>query len=299
LSISQTPFVPFAPTETQAYSPILTIKKTLIQITFHPSSPYSSCKLNQYNKSGNDGRTNFYGIYGSTPRIAINGTALSTSTNYNSGTIFDPYRSLTSAFEMSSTFTKMGDSFVAEVTIKKVAANSLSTGSLYVFAAEDSLSYNGPNGEKLHHNVYRSSFNEGSINLPGSAGDSTIFKYTISADAKLKIDKMHSIAILQNGKSLIQASRSGASKTVQTNSTSVITTKEVQVYPNPSKGIIHFNQSFEGKNIALFSAQGLKVKSTKVLNGDVNVSELSSGIYSFSILDQNTHYQGKVLIINQ
>lgn len=52
------------------------------QISIHPSSPYSTCLLSQQNTVDNDARTNYYGVYGGTPRLVINGTVISASVNY-------------------------------------------------------------------------------------------------------------------------------------------------------------------------------------------------------------------------
>ena len=66
----------------------------ILHIAVHPSSPYSTCLLNQHNKVENDARTNFYGIYGGTPRIVINGTVMNGS--FTSSTLFDTFKTKTS-----------------------------------------------------------------------------------------------------------------------------------------------------------------------------------------------------------
>jgi len=43
----------------------------VIHLAIHPSSPYSSCVFNQHNSVDNDDRTNYYGIYGGTPRLVV------------------------------------------------------------------------------------------------------------------------------------------------------------------------------------------------------------------------------------
>src|SRR5690606_36281551 len=69
-------------------------------LSIHPSSPYPSCLFNNHDKRGNDGRTKFYGIYGGTPRIAVNGTVISSSADYSKSTIFDAYRNDSSEFSI-------------------------------------------------------------------------------------------------------------------------------------------------------------------------------------------------------
>ena len=68
----------------------------ILHLAVHPSSPYPNCLLYQQNGTANDARTNYYGIYGSTPRLVINGNVISGGTNYSSSSIFTPYLGLTS-----------------------------------------------------------------------------------------------------------------------------------------------------------------------------------------------------------
>ena len=50
-----------------------------LHISFFPSSPYSSCFFSMQNPVDNDARTNFYGLYGSTPKLTVNGIQTSLS----------------------------------------------------------------------------------------------------------------------------------------------------------------------------------------------------------------------------
>lgn len=69
----------------------LTSHPDILHISYHPSSPYSSCVFSQSNPAENDSRTNFYGIFGGTPRIVIQGDVISSSTNFGSSTLFTAY----------------------------------------------------------------------------------------------------------------------------------------------------------------------------------------------------------------
>ena len=60
----------------------------VIHLAVHPSSPYTSCILSKHNVSENDARTNYYGVYGATPRLAIQGVVIASNANYSSAAIF-------------------------------------------------------------------------------------------------------------------------------------------------------------------------------------------------------------------
>jgi hypothetical protein len=53
----------------------------VIHLAIHPSSPYAACVLSQHNPVENDARTNYYGVYGGTPVLVIQGVVISTSAN--------------------------------------------------------------------------------------------------------------------------------------------------------------------------------------------------------------------------
>jgi len=63
----------------------------IFHIAYHPSSPYSNCLFSMHNPSENDGRTNYYNNYGSTPKLVIQGEKVPGSTSFGSATMFDNY----------------------------------------------------------------------------------------------------------------------------------------------------------------------------------------------------------------
>ena len=107
---------------------------------------------------------------------------------------------------------------------------------------------------------------------------------------------MHSIALLQDGKSLIQAARSGETKVDQTNAKKNITKSNLRLYPNPSSGIVYVDARFIGKEISVLNLQGQEVYSANITSTGLDLSQLASGIYSCSIKGDLEVYQGQILI---
>ena len=98
----------------------------VIHVAFHPSSPYAACALSMHNPVENDGRTNYYSIYGSTPRLVIQGVVISSGANYSSPSIFTPYLGQTSPASIKIYQYKYGtDSIRSRVVIKTEAAHTL------------------------------------------------------------------------------------------------------------------------------------------------------------------------------
>ena len=183
----------------------------VLHLAIHPSSPYIGCLLYQQNATANDARTNYYGIYGSTPKLVINGNLIPANANYSSNSIFTPYIGLTSPASIRIVQEKFAtDSIRATVIIKTEAVNTLSALSLFVALAEDTVFYTGSNGEPMHFDVFRKPLTNtigNAITLPPTVGDSVVFIFTSTSDPIWDFSRIYTMAILQEtaSKNLVQA----------------------------------------------------------------------------------------------
>ena len=217
----------------------------VLHISYHPSSPYPTCVLNLHNKVENDGRTNYYGIYGSTPRLMINGELKS---GFSSSTLFTPFKGKTSPFEMVSSISSDGSTLTIKVKITTKAAHSFNTEKLVVLLAEDTVFYDAPNGEKEHYNVFRKSLTAvdgNNITLSNTLNSDTTITFTQSIHSDWNDGRIRVVAMLQNAgdKKMIQASQSSVVSTTYTTSLSESNTATIsnpQVYPNPANEFVTF-----------------------------------------------------------
>lgn len=254
----------------------------VMHIAYHPSSPYSNCIFSQHNASENDLRTNFYGIYGGTPRIVINGVV--TNKNFNDATLFDDYQNQTSSFDVRMSHRLTTDSMFVRLVVEAVASGA-SQFRLTVGIAEDTINYNAPNGENLHQNVFRefTTHNE-LINAP-MMGDSIVLEYAVDRRGAWNQDALYSYALLQDDSNdeLLQAGRSAKSS----NSIGIgeASTDEFRVYPVPAKDIARFDQFAHYRLIDLtgrVAAEGF--------SNEINVAELPEGVYLLNInVEGETH----------
>jgi hypothetical protein len=218
-------------------------------LTVHPSSPYSTCQLNQFDKRSNDGRTKYNGVFGSTPRLVINGKVISASANYSNTSLFDPYRSDSTSFEIKINQFKISNTLIRfKVVVKAVDTNSLKTGHLYFAVAERQLQYNAPNGETSHQNVLRKSLTDSSgniIQLPTNVGDSVVQFFEWMITGGLSNSELIGVAILhKNNKEVMQSETSKPSDqdpSLSLNST--ILNHSMFIYPNPSNNWIQVSNS--------------------------------------------------------
>ncbi|MDP5170783.1 MAG: hypothetical protein NWR72_11100 [Bacteroidia bacterium] len=214
----------------------------VLVLTIHPSAPYSSCIFNQHNKNENDARTNFYNIYGATPRLVIQGEVLSSSVNFAGANLFSGYQGKTTPFSLAVKEIRRGtDSVTVEVTVKAVSAHSEVDGKLYVAYVENSVGYNAPNGETEHINVFRKAFSPAggaSITLPVQ-GDSLVWAETIDISEVWVLEQMQVIAILQNQLNLVlQAESTTELDIVAATSIDNDFVSHIRLYPNPVKDVM-------------------------------------------------------------
>jgi hypothetical protein len=188
----------------------LNAQPNVLHITFHPSSPYANCVFSMQNPIDNDARTNFYNIYGGTPKVIANGLLVSNSAL---GTTLANAATATTNFEMDATqiFHSI-DSVEVIVVVKKIAVDTTTTALLFIGAKQDSIMQTTGNGESLHRDVFRkvlTSVTGTSINLPTNINDSIMLKYSYKVAANWTANRMQTIAILQRpNKNLINAAQS-------------------------------------------------------------------------------------------
>ena len=261
----------------------------ILHIAYHPSSPYSSCVLNQHNKLDNDDRTKEYGIYGATPRIVIQGKVISASTNFASGSLFNAYLNKTTAFAIDADIELTHtDSITTRIAIHAVDTHSFSSLRLYVLAVEDTVFYNAPNGENEHFDVMRKVLIDQTINnLPNSVGDSVIVSWTSAVDEDWNLNRIYAIAMMQDAqRNMIQVEASDLLEVQQTARMNQMSNLlDVEVYPNPfSNKLIVKVLNAEQTTITLRDALGRVVYEEA---GDsynrINFSDISQGHYTLEL----------------
>lgn len=260
---------------------------SVLHLTFHPSAPYSSCIHYLHNPSGNDTRTNYYDIYGSTPRLVVQGEVISAGSNYGSSTLFDPYRAGTSPASLRIEQNKDTDSLRVRVIVKTEEAHSLGNLRLLVAAVEDTVFYQAPNGESEQHNVFRrelTSVEGDPWILAANVGDSIIFEATIANHVDWDVDHIYTMAILQDesSKAILQASASAPS---DDNLTTAVETElgdiAFEYFPNPVQNTLNVRllNSREAE-VSLYRLTGQVIlKKSFSQETQLDFSELASGIY--------------------
>jgi hypothetical protein len=265
----------------------------VLHIAYHPSAPYPACPLNQHNISENDARTNYYGVYGSTPRVVINGTPLTPPVSYTDSTIFVSQLGQWSSFALNVSVKEKGtDSMTILTVIRKTDTSSLLTAKLYAAVAEDTVFFTAANGETQHYDVFRKAvWGTAAINIsiPANIGDSVVYSGTIRVHPLWQRRRMYAIATLQDGnKKMIQAERSTLLPPAPTAISNVEAAAGLLLWPNPADDVLYIkNDAGRAVPVTISDVYGRKLIATEGA-GDIysiDVSSLTAGYYFLQVQD--------------
>ncbi|MDI9341650.1 MAG: T9SS type A sorting domain-containing protein [Sediminibacterium sp.] len=279
----------------------------VIHLAIHPSSPYSACVLSQHNAVENDARTNYYGIYGGTPRLVIQGVVVNSGANYGSASIFTPYLGQQSPASIKIMQVKYGnDSIRSRVVIKTEAAHSLPGLSLFVALAEDTINYTGSNGEPVHYDVFRKSLTGASginITLPATIGDSVVYTKSSTVNGAWNFSRIFTLAVLQEtgSKAVVQAQNiSASSNSIYTGVSEFNFLKAtINVYSSQKTVYVNQDKFIENLTFSIYDLSG-RLLSNKTIDStaeQMDLNHLDAGIYLYSIKSGATHVKtGKLLL---
>ncbi len=132
-------------------------------LSIHSRVPYTACVFYQHNTTGNDFRRDLYNITG-TPSTLTNGTVKGVgASNLLPQTRIDTLKDRTSPLRIKVSQSMSGGNLNVTVSVRSFRAMSNPNLLLFVAIAEREVAYSAPNGEPLHHNVFRKM-------LPGDGG---------------------------------------------------------------------------------------------------------------------------------
>lgn len=275
----------------------------VLHIAFHPSSPYANCIFSQHNPTENDARTNFYGIYGATPRVVLSGNVIGfQSPILNAGQI-EAALGQTSDFMINATQGQTeNDEVEVRIVVKRVASSSAGELVLSALIAEKEVDYAAPNGENMHHNVFRKALLVESIESM-NVGDSIVYTESYTIHPEWVDEELFITVILQDEETSGEILQSFASATLAAGS-SFISDKEIlsldgMLYPNPANDVIHLQSDgqTEFTKAEFYAITGNLVKAFDK-PGSMNLSDLPEGIY-MAVLTDNDNNQHVTRVIKR
>lgn len=258
----------------------------VVRISYHPTSPYSSCVFAAHNPSENDARTNFYGIYGSTPRLAIMGSPISNSPNpYQNPNLYNTYQGQTSPYSLRIYQQKDADSIRVRCVLTSIGQPEAGQLRIYSAVAEDTIFQTTPNGEARHYNVFRKTFfgPNGQTFSPPAQGDSLVWEGKMAKNQAWNFNRIFAYALVQNvaNRALQQSDFAKPADQTLTSNSDLLSRSGIEIFPNPSADWVSIRLK-EKSNLKaeLLDVQGKRLKSiSSTGTEEVSFSIEKPGVY--------------------
>jgi len=269
----------------------------VLHIAYHPSSPYPSCIFSQHNPAENDNRAYYYGVYGATPRVVVNGDVIPAQTPLINPEQIDAHLNQTSDYSMTVTNEQIsGNNYKVTLNIKRESGTDWETVLLFAGLAEKLVQYDAPNGENLHRDVFRKRVFYDTVSI-NPAGNSKTMEFYYTSDpvwvqpeiyTYAIIHDMNTQAVKQSASSLDTPSGIANQQIVQLNNV---------VYPNPTLGKLSIKSEFLEKfvRVEVFSFLGNSIAVYENLNS-IDLSGQAAGLYFFIFTDnEGKRYTARVV----
>ncbi len=265
-----------------AFYDLLQDYPNVLHVAYHPSAPYPSCIFYQSNPAENDARTNYYGVYGSTPRIVIQGEVVAPSSPLMTPMQIEDKLGMMSDYAISfKHFFGDNDTVHAVITVKKVSGPAENGLRLFAVLAEKSIEYNAPNGENLHRDVFRKVISNEDFNLE-NPGDSITRMVSYVPHSDWNKDEIYVVGMVQKNddKSVLQAGASGFAESM----TGIQNHRPVEIsdvfYPNPVTDHLNIRPEFrdEFTRAEIYNLFGKKIRESDAINR-IETGQLAKGYY--------------------
>jgi Outer membrane protein Omp28/Secretion system C-terminal sorting domain len=269
-------------------------------MTIHPNVPYQGCMFYQANIAENTDRKVFYSV-NSTPNVFLNGKLATT------GASLVPAAAFTSALAQTSPVgVKVTETTGAtrDVKVSVFSQGGLPAGDyvLRIALVEKQVTpaMPTPNGEAVHHNVFRKFLTpKDGISIP-NLGTGADFdwngQYTIASGWNAA--EMYVIAIVQNNttKEVINSgTRFDPSISASSN---VQNQLAILLSPNPATNMLNVQTDETLLQIDAFNLQGKQVFMQKNPSQRIDVSDWKSGVYLVRVTTRNGTKAVKVVVEN-
>jgi hypothetical protein len=270
----------------------------VLHIAYHPSAPYAACPLSMHNVSENNARTNYYGIFGGTPRLVIQGDVITSSANYADAALFTSVLGQTTPFSLKVSLVPQGaDSIITRVVVKKEDASALTSLQLYGALVEDTLFFAAANGESRSYDVFRKAVwgsTSLSITAPTAVGDSVVFTRTTAVNAVWLRSRIYAVVMLQDAdKNMVQAARS-ANLPSAAATPHMTMTGNVTAFPNPANDKIWVKaaDSVFPLTYSLYEPTGRQIQQAVLEQKQsyIDIAALPKGLYTLK-LSSGTAFQ--------
>lgn len=270
-------------------------------ISIHPMFPYPSCVFYQANTVENAAWTGLYPVQG-TPSIALNGALQNPSTPILTETKLQTYLGLTSPLALQ--VVESGPNNARSVQVNAKALGDIPAGNYKIFVAiaEKTVNQQTPNGESVHHDVFRKMLTEvsGDAFQAPSLGGTVTFNYEYSIPGTWNPDEVYVLAFVKEVDTK-QVLNSGTRFDPVLTSTADLDPTRIRISPNPVSQFAWVELANDvAVQVEVFAANGQRVAGSFEHHGNgfsISTASFSPGIYFVKIMGEKGGYTGKFVKI--
>jgi hypothetical protein len=191
------------------------------------------------------------------------------------------------------------DTYKVTLEITKVSGGDQSESfQVVVGLAEETINYNAPNGENVHHNVFRRWLINQTVSM-SEEGETQILEEEYDTHPEWVVDEIYAYAIMQqtSTKEVMQSASSQESPMFINNNSA----EEVRnlFYPNPASTTINILEEYRGsfQQVEIFSFVGNRLATFEAADR-MDVSQLPDGMYFIVATDNENRRFTSRLIVN-
>ena len=269
-------------------------------LTYHPSVPYNNCVFYLANPVENNARVAVYGIQG-TPRVALNGTLIPATGALLPEATLQAKLNQTSPVYLQVTETGVNNERLATISIRTVGNAPVEGYKLYVALVEKTINLTTPNGESVHHDVFRKMLPDvnGVAFTPAALGQSMSFSFNYTINAAWNANEMYVVAFLQNPTTKDVLNSGTKFDAVVSATGEAIRPEALRVIPNPVN-----NQAFaqigddQAEQVEVFGSNGQRTVlafSSEQNTVSFPTTALAPGLYFLKITGKKGVYTGKMV----
>ncbi len=271
-------------------------------ISFYPGRPYNTCIFYQANISENNTRYQHYtgDIFGS-PTVALNGVDFRSSSGVTTN-LLNQLTGSTSWLHIGVTETP-GTTRTVDIALLDAAGGSMTTGRLFAVIVEKEIMYNAPNGETLHHNVFRRFLTPATGDDVDMSTGSAELSYQYTVESGWNASETYVIAWLSDPatKEIIN-SGTRFDPEFTTSIDPIQTIFPLSIYPNPASSEIQFSlpSGVTTNLVQVYDQQGRLVRTSLVSPGTeirLSVYDLPGGRYIARIAAGSVLYTGSFEVV--
>ncbi|MFN0174122.1 MAG: Omp28-related outer membrane protein [Saprospiraceae bacterium] len=266
-------------------------------VSVHPMFPYPQCVFYQANTAENSAWTSQYGVSG-TPTIVLNGALQNPSNPILTESKLLTYLGQTSPLHLK--VEESGPNNDRSVIVTAKALGEIPAGNYKIFAAivEKTINQQTPNGESVHHNVFRKMLTAvaGNDFTVPSVGASTVYNFNYTIQGNWNPNEVYVLAFVKEVTTK-QVLNSGTRFDPVLSGTGEAAATQIQISPNPTTDFAWVELADDvAQTVEVFAATGQRVSVSFETQGNalsIATASFAPGIYFVKIAGKKGGYLGK------